>query len=356
MRTTVATLLAMGLLMGACSKEAPPPEPVRPVLSIRVEAQQIEQLGRFAGTIQARYESTLGFRVPGRIARRLLDVGDEVQANQLLATLDPTDQQNQVRSNQGDLARIDAQWINAQANARRQQQLFDRGVGAQAQLDIALTDLKTAGASRDQAKAALGQSRDRLNYSELRADHAAVITQWQVEAGQVVTAGQQVVTLARPDVKEAVIDLPAAVAEQLQGVQLQVRSQLDPSVGTLATVRELAPQADSATRTRRARLTLAQSPSGLRLGTAISVTLTSSIEPRITLPATVLQEVEGHTRIWIVDSASQTVSPRDVRVLERSSDGIVLASGVSVGERVVTAGVNSLKPGQKVKIDEATAQ
>lgn len=346
-------IVLSAVLLAACSKEAPAPEPVRPVLSVTVKAEEVEQLGRYAGNIEARYESTLGFRVPGRVARRLLDVGDSVQKDQLLAVLDPTDQQNQLRANQGDLARVEAQWINAQANARRQQELFDRGVGAQAALDVAVTDLKTAAASRDQARAAVDQARDQLNYAELRADHAAVITRWQIEAGQVVTAGQQVVTLARPDVKEAVIDLPAAVAEHLPAdVQFLVAGQLAPEVRTTATVRELEPQADSATRTRRARLSLAQTPDAFRLGTAISVTLTSAIAPRITLPATVLQEVDSKSRIWIVDTQAQTVSPREVSVLARTDTTVVLAAGVKAGERVVSAGVNSLKPGQKVKVDE----
>ncbi len=107
-----------------------------------------------------------------------------------LATLDPTDQQNQLRAAEGDLAKVQAQWINAQADARRQQQLYDRGVGAQAQLDIAQTNLKTTSAALEQARSALSQARDQLDYSTLRTDHAAVITAWQAEAGQTVTAGQ----------------------------------------------------------------------------------------------------------------------------------------------------------------------
>lgn len=202
-------ILASSLLLMACSKQEPAPEPVRPVLWVEVKAEDQENLGRFAGTIQARYESNLGFRVPGRIARRAVDVGAEVSKGALLAVLDPTDQQNQLRAAQGDLARVQAQFINAQANARRQQELFNRGVGAQAQLDVAQTDLKTTQASLDQAKAAVDQARDQLNYAELRTDHGGIVTAWNAEAGQVVSAGQQVVTLARPDIKEAVIDLPA---------------------------------------------------------------------------------------------------------------------------------------------------
>ena len=111
-------LMSASVLLAACSKKEPPPEPVRPVLSIEVQAESQENLGRFAGSIQARFESNIGFRVPGRIARRNVDVGSEVQKGALLATLDPTDQQNQLRASQGDLARIEAQWINAQARTR----------------------------------------------------------------------------------------------------------------------------------------------------------------------------------------------------------------------------------------------
>lgn len=346
-------LLCMALLLGACSEKEKPPEPVRPVLSVTVKALNEESLGRFAGSIQARYESNTGFRVGGRIARRNVDVGAEVQKGTLLATLDPSDQQNQLRSAQGDLARIQAQLINAQANARRQQALFDRGVGAQAQLDVANTDLKTTQASLDQARAAVSQSKDQLSYTELRSDHKAVVTAWNAEAGQVVTAGQQVVTLAQPDIKEAVIDLPDTLVDEIPSdVVFLVAGQLDPSINTTATIREIEPQAQSATRTRRARLTLANTPEGFRLGTAISVTLSSAIKPRIELPATALQEADGKTRIWVIDTQSKTVAPRDVSVISRTDGTVVLAGGVKSGEQVVTAGVNSLKPGQAVKLDE----
>jgi len=346
-------LLSIGVLLAACSKSEPVPAPVRPVLSVKVEAMSEENLGRFAGSIQARYESNTGFRVGGRIASRNVDVGTEVQKGTLLATLDPTDQQNQLRSAQGDLARVQAQLINAQANARRQQALFDRGVGAQAQLDIAMTDLKTTQASLDQARAAVNQSKDQLDYTQLRSDHKAVVTAWNAEAGQVVTAGQQVVTLAQPDIKEAVIDLPDTLVDEIPSdVVFLVAGQLDPSINTTATLREIEPQAQSATRTRRARLTLANTPDGFRLGTAISVTLSSAIKPRIELPVTTLQEVDGKLRIWVIDTQSKTVNPRDVSVISRTDSSVVLAGGVKNGERVVSAGVNSLKPGQSVKLDE----
>ncbi|WP_460119136.1 efflux RND transporter periplasmic adaptor subunit [Pseudomonas sp. S2_C03] len=346
-------LVAVALMLAACSDKEPPPEPVRPVLSVEVQALDEQTLGRFAGNIQARFETNVGFRIAGRIASRNVDVGTEVEKGTLLATLDPSDQQNQLRAAQGDLAQVQAQLINAQADARRQQELFDRGVGAQAQLDEAQTNLKTTQAAHDQAKSAVDQAKDALGYVELRTDHKAVVTAWNAEAGQVVTAGQQVVTLAQPDIKEAVIDLPDTLVEQLPAdVVFKVAVELDPSISTTATVREIEPQAESATRTRRARLTLAETPPAFRLGTAISVTLSSAIAPRIELPLTALQEVDGKTRIWVIDQQNATVSPRDVNVVSRTDSTMVLASGVKSGDRVVSAGVNSLKPGQKVKLDE----
>ena len=349
----VTLSLCSALLLVGCGKQSVESDPIRPVLSVVVQPQVLANLGRFAGTVQARYESTLGFRVAGRIARRWVDVGSEVKAGDVLASLDPADQRNQLRAAEGDLAKVQAQWINAQADARRQQQLFDRGVGAQAQLDVAQTHLKTTGAALEQARAAVSQARDQLGYSELRTDHAAVVTNWQAEAGQTVSAGQAVVTLARPDIKEAVIDLPTYLAEQLSAdLKFVVASQLDPSINTTATLRELEPQADATTRTRRARLTLANTPESFYLGTAISVTLTSTVSPRSELPASALLESEGQTRVWVVDPKQNTVATREVKLLERTPSTVVLGAGVQAGERVVTAGVNSLKPGQKVIVDE----
>ncbi|MFJ7885672.1 efflux RND transporter periplasmic adaptor subunit [Pseudomonas sp. NPDC096917] len=346
--------LAAALLLGCSEKK--PPEPVRPVLFVVATPELAQNLGRFAGNIEARYESTLGFRVPGRIVRRLYDVGALVKEGDILASLDPTDQQNNVRAAQGDLAKAKAQLINAQANARRQQELFNKGVGAQAQLDTAQANLKTADASMQQAVAALNQAKDQLSYCNLRADHDSVITVWQAEAGQVVSVGEEVVTLARPEIKEAVIDLPGPLAEALpKDIVFLVAGQLDPNVNTTARVREIAPQADSATRTRRTRLTLDQTPPAFRLGSSVSVTVSSPIAEHFQLPLTALQEVDGHTRVWVIDPQTFAVNPRDVSVLRREGKTVLLSGGLHSGEKVVSAGVHSLTPGQTVRFDKESS-
>ena len=345
------------LLLLGCSEKKPPEPPVRPVLYVVAKPDLTQHLGRFAGNIEARYESTLGFRVPGRIVRRYYDVGALVKEGDILASLDPTDQQNNVRAAQGDLDKSRAQLINAQANARRQQELFNQGVGAQAQLDTAQADLKTAQAAVQQASAALNQAKDQLSYCNLRADHDAVITDWAVEAGQVVSVGEAVATLARPEIKEAVIDLPAPLAEVLpKDVVFFVAGQLDPNVNTKAHVREIAPQADSATRTRRVRLTLDQTPPAFRLGSSISVTVSSPITQHFQVPQTALQEADGKTRVWVVDPHTLTANTREVTVWRRDGNTVLLSGGISSGDTVVSAGAYSLKPGQKVRLDKESSQ
>ena len=352
-RSLLLGVLALALLTGCAEEEKP--APIRPVLYSEVQQQDQQSLGRFAGSIEARVQSTLGFRVGGRVAQRLVDAGAEVKAGTTLATLDPTDQQNALRASEGDQARSEAQWINAQANARRQQELFDRGVGAKAALEQAQTELSDARSSREQAEAATRQARDRLAYGTLSSDFDAVVTAWHVEAGQVVGAGQEVVTLARPDVREAVFDLPLEVAAALDdGVQFEVAAQLDPTIKTLGTLRELEPQADAATRTRRARLSLADSPPGLRLGSAISVSLSRRQTPRSLLPAATVQEIDGQTRVWVIDPESKTVHPRNVQVLQRDAEHVSV-TGLEPGTKVVSAGLNQLKDGQAIRIDEDAA-
>ncbi|HBP2318883.1 TPA: triclosan efflux RND transporter adaptor protein TriB, partial [Pseudomonas aeruginosa] len=322
-------------------------------LTVTVKTLKNDDLGRFAGSIQARYESVLGFRTNGRIASRLFDVGDFVGKGALLATLDPTDQQNQLRASQGDLASAEAQLIDAQANARRQEELFARSVTAQARLDDARTRLKTSQASFDQAKAAVQQARDQLSYTRLVTDFDGVITTWHAEAGQVVSAGQAVVTLARPEVREAVFDLPTEVAESLPAdARFLVSAQLDPQARTTGSIRELGPQADASTRTRRVRLSLAQTPEAFRLGSTIQVQLSSAGSVRSVLPASVLLERDGKTQVWVVDGKQSSVALREVQVLSRDERQVVIGQGLADGDRVVRAGVNSLKPGQKIKLDE----
>ena len=354
-RVQLVTLAGLELMLASCSEEkkAEAPEPVRPVKVTEITGPDHGRVLVYSGSVKARTEMNLGFRVAGKITERLVDVGDRVTPDTVLARLDPTDLELAVRQAEADLAASRKEAEISDLAFRRAQSLNAKNITSQSDLEQASLSRDKAAATLESASSALDQARNQAAYTELKSDRGGIVTAVSADRGQVVSAGQKVVTLARPDIKDAVIDLPAGLAERLPAdVMFLVAGQLDPSVHTTAVVREIEPQAQSATRTRRARLSLAETPPAFRLGTAISVTLSTAIAPRIELPLSALQEVDGKTRIWLLDTQSQTVQPREVTVISRDAHSALLNGSVKPGERIVTAGVNSLKSGQKVKIDE----
>jgi len=209
----------------------------------------------------------------------------------------------------------------------------------------------SAEASVTSARANIDKAEEQLGYTELRADFAGVVTATAAELGQVVQPGQMVVSVARPDIREAVVDLPESVGRDLRPeARFDVALQLDPSVQAAGSVREIAPQADPATRTRRVRITLDNPPESFRLGTTITATVTTQAVPGIELPVSALLERDGRTMVWVVDPTTKMVSTRDVTIVARDGSSVRVLNGLTRGTRVVTAGVNSLTPNQTVKI------
>ena len=357
MKPILKSLAALGAaaLLAACQEkqhaEAPAP---RPVLSVVVSPQTVRTVG-FAGTVEPRYKSDLGFRVFGRIISRDVNVGDVVKKGQFLATLDPITYQLAVRSAQADLASATARLENAAATEARQRTLLQQNIANQAQFDAARQSRETTEAGVTTAKANLDKAEEYLGYTELRADFGGVVTATAAEVGQVVQPGQTVVTVARPDIREAVVDLPESIGWGLRpGARFDIALQVDPSVRASGSVREIAPQADPTTRTLRVRIALDKPPESFRLGTTITATVTTQAAPGIELPVSALLERDGKAMVWIVDPAARTVSTRDVRVVARDGSSVRVLDGLTPGTRVVVAGVNSLTPGQTVKItDEA---
>ncbi|TMJ26952.1 MAG: efflux RND transporter periplasmic adaptor subunit [Alphaproteobacteria bacterium] len=333
-------LLALSLLalfaLSGCKPEADGPPPVRPVLSIKAEPRTRETLGPFAGSIQPRYSADYSFRVFGRVVSRPVNVGSIVSQGDELASIDPSVQAILVRNTEAAVAGAEAQLINARGEEARQRPLVERNITPQAQFDAVVQ-------SREAAEANLARARTSLAYTRLRADFAGIVTAVYVDAGQVVNVGQKIMTLARPEVREAVIALPPALAEQLAaGETFEMRVDLDPD-GTImaAGVRAVDPAADAATRTRNVYLSLSNPPDAFRLGITVQVTLSKPVSPRVDLPATALLEQNGKAQVWIVDLSAHKVALRDVIVLSRSGDQVAV-TGLGAGDRVVTVGVHSL--------------
>jgi membrane fusion protein, multidrug efflux system len=353
MKTSWILLLAAVAGLTACHRpaEAPAP-PIRPVLSI-VVAPEAAGGAAFAGTVEARYESILGFRVLGRMIARDVSVGDNVKQGARLAALDPIPFQLALRNAEADLARTEAHRQEAQLDAARQRQLFSKGVSAKADFEAAQHEWESAEASTAAARANVRLAQEKLGYTELHAEFDGVVAATKAEVGQVVQPGQEVVHVVRPEEREAVVDVPDHIAANLRpATSFIVTSEAEPATRVKGLVREIAPKADLATRTRRVKITLVDPPLSFRLGTIVKAVAGMDAGAEIELPSSALLERDGKTFVWVVDAATRKVSMREVKIGARDADSFRVAEGLAAGTRVVTAGVHSLLPDQVVKIQD----
>ena len=337
----------------ACHKRVAAPAPqIRPVLSIIV-APESARGASFAGTIEARYESGLSFRVLGRMVSRDVSVGDKVVKGARLAALDGTPFQLALRNAEADLAKADAQLKLARVNEARQRQMFSEGVNAKAEFESAQHELESAEAAAVSARATVAKAGEQLGYAELRAEFSGVVTATNVEIGQVVQPGQEVVRVVRPEEREAVVDVPDHFALGLHpGTGFVVTSEADPATPISGQVREVAPQADQATRTRRVRITLVEPPLNLRLGSIVKAAAKMN-GADLEVPSSAVLERDGKTFVWLVDPTTNQVSMTEVKIGVRDAHSFQVVAGLASGARVVTAGVHSLSSNQVVKIPEA---
>jgi RND family efflux transporter MFP subunit len=274
-----------------------------------------------------------------------------------LAALDPTALELGARTAQAELSNAVAQLANATASEARQRTLLEQNTTAQAQYDLASQARDAATASVVRAQANLTKAREQLSYAELRSDFDGVVTAISGEVGQVVTAGQSVMSVARPDIREAVVDVSQDLDGLIKpGTGFDIVLQIDPSIRVVGRVREIAPQADPTTRTRRIKITLDNPPPIFRLGTTITAALTTSTAAQIKIPSTTLLERDGKSLVWIVNPDGKTVSQREVRVGRSEAGEVQIADGLAAGTRVVIAGVHSLVEGQAVRIADKVPQ
>ncbi|MGO4712757.1 efflux RND transporter periplasmic adaptor subunit [Bradyrhizobium sp. 2TAF24] len=351
-RSAVALVMgAASLLLAGCKEEATAPAPVRPVLSMVVEPG-LAGGAAIVGTVQPQFKTDLGFRVLGRLIARPVNVGDMVEKDQIVASVDPAALELAVRSAAAAVSSAQAQLTNATGAEGRQRALLETDATSRATFETAEQARAAAQASVVQAQANLTKAREQLGYARLKADFAGVVTAVGAEVGQVVSPGQSVVTVARPDIREAVVDVSEDTAASLHiGEAFTVSLQLDPAIKADGRVREIAPQADQVTRTRRVRITLEKPPEPFRLGTTVTATLAGGEARMLRLPSSAVLTRDGKTYVWLVDVTSRTVSLREVLGVP-DDGGLRVTGGVEPGARVVTAGVHSLTEGQKVRIDQ----
>ena len=344
-------LMAAILGLPACHKETEVRTPeVRPVRTVTVARQPAGETVVLTGHIEAENEAALGFRISGRMIERSVNVGDRVQPGQVLARLDPQDERNGLRSAQANLSAVEGQLTQARNNFERQRRLQQRGVISKAEFDNAQEALQTAQARVDDAEAQVKLATDRLSFTELKADAAGSVTATGARAGEVVQAGQMIVRIARQDGRDAVFDVPAQLLRSAPAdAEISVHLTEGPTVTAMGRVREVGEQADPVTRTFQVKVGLTDPPPAMRLGSTVTGSVQWNSAPVITIPASALTRVNQQPAVWIVDPSSLTVSMRNIEVLRYDPGTVVVSHGLDTGDIVVTAGVQALHPGQKVR-------
>ncbi|MBO0661083.1 efflux RND transporter periplasmic adaptor subunit [Jiella sp. CQZ9-1] len=350
--TILAAMLAAALIAGCReSGDKEPPLPPRPVLTTTLTTIDPQVLG-YSGTVEPRFETKLAFRTLGRMVSRQVDVGDSVKKGEPLATIDAQSLDADMRSAKAQLDSAEIQDRNARAAADRTKTLFSEKTVSQSQLDDSRQSLAAAEAQLVNAKAQLAKAQNALSYAILAAPYGGVITARQADIGQVVSAGEQVMTLARTDQLEAVIDVPS---DQMAGIAIgtpfETVLQIDPSIKVMGKVREIAPQADALTRTQRVRIMLDKPPTALRIGSIIeAVPAEKAKKPIMLLPPEAILKDGDKTLVWVVDTKAKTVRRQAIEIETAVGGQIILLSGLKPGAVIVTAGIHSLKEGQTVSL------
>lgn len=356
--TFALSLLCLAVLGSGCGQKPDPAhEEVRPVRSVVVGASQGSVGATYSGEIQARYQSKLGFQTSGKVVARLVEVGSHVRRGQSLMRLDPAQETLHVVAAGADVDAARARVAQNRIDLRRTEQLLARQFASPAEVDQQRLALDQ---SESQLKAALAQQQIKLNqrgYTELLADRDGVVTAIAAEAGQVVSPGQAVVTVAADGEREVLVSIPESRVDELrQARALQVSVWAQRGKVYTGALRELAPDTDSVTRTYSARISVKDADAALRLGMTATVNAPDvDGSSAIRLPLTAIVARDGQSRVWIVDPTSSQVTARAVQLGGVQDDSVLVSAGLAGGETVVTAGVHMLHEGQKVKSAGAPA-
>ncbi len=349
-------LIALAALTGGCRNQPAAIVPdIRPVRTVTVEKQDAGETISFTGHVRARDEAALAFRIAGRMIAREVNMGDRVKTGQIIAKLEPLDELNGLRSAQANLSSMRGILTRTRNDFQRQQTLLRQGHTTQARFDQAQQELKTAESKVKDAEAQLEIAQDRVSFTELTADAPGVIVSIGAEPGEVVQAGRMIAQLARDGGRDAVFEVPAGILQAApRDTEITVRLANEPGVQARGRVREVAPQANPITRNFQVKVGLDQPPEAMRLGTTVTGSANLTQAPVISVPASALTTFDNKPAVWVVDPSSKTVAIRNVEVKRYEAASVIISQGLDSGEIVVTAGVQALYPGRKVRLLRAS--
>jgi multidrug efflux system membrane fusion protein len=347
---SVPLLLATALLLAACGNGGDDTPPPRPVL-VQQPTPSAGAVQAFAGEVRARHETPLAFRVGGKVARRFVDVGDRVQAGQVLAELDANDLRLGREAAQAQLAAAQADARLAAAEFERVDVMFQRQLVSRSMFDARRSALDAANSRVAQARAQLDVAGNQAAYGALRAPEDGVIALRQIEAGQVVAAGQMAFGLAEDGEREVAIALPEADVTRFKvGGQVLVELWATPGQRSPGVIREIAPAADAQARTFATRVGL-KMPEGVtvELGQSARVYAANADVAALAVPLSALTEIDGKPAVWVLDAAGTSARPVAVEAGPFGETEVPVLSGLSPDDWVVISGVHLLREGQPVQ-------
>jgi RND family efflux transporter MFP subunit len=346
-----ASLALIAIALAGCNdKAAEKPSQSRPVLvaTVHYEAESPER--SFVGTIKPRIETDMGFRVPGKVAKRLVEVGQTVDVSQPLATLDEVDLKLQAEQAEAELRAATGVLAQAAAAEQRAKDLRAKGWTTDAQMDQARAAADEARARLNRAQRSVELTNNSLSYATLVADTRGVVTATLVDPGQVVASGQTAIRVARFAEKEAVVAIPETLLSRAKDGVASVTLWSEPNRKYAAKLREIAPAADPATRTYLAKFSLPDAGDSVSLGMTATLTLADPETMRVArLPLSALFSEGGDPSLYIVDDKGVVV-PKPVTVKSYESNDVVITGGIDEGAKVVVLGVQKLDPSQKVRV------
>jgi multidrug efflux system membrane fusion protein len=344
----LALPVSLAFFLSACGHEEPTHSVVRPAMVVQPEPSS-QAADSYPGEVRARYEPELGFRIGGKVSRRLVEEGDRVKANQPLAELDPQDVRLQLQATRAQVSAAEANLNLVRAERDRYKTLLDRQMVSHSQYDNA-ENLYRAGAARlQQIKAEFDVASNQAGYSVLRAPQDGVVAKRAVEVGQVVAAGQTVFTLAADGEREVSISFPEQSFGRIKvGQPVAIELWTQPGQRFAGHIRELSPAADPKSRTFAARIAFNAGKQPAELGQSARVFIQSAEAVALTVPLAAVTAENGATYVWRVD-AHNTLRKTPVRVGAFGEKSVPVLEGLSASDWVVAAGVHVLHEGQSVR-------
>ncbi|MDD4915706.1 MAG: efflux RND transporter periplasmic adaptor subunit [Methylococcales bacterium] len=354
----LAILLSLTISSGCSDQDKQTQAASRPVKVFRIEDTSMVGVMSFAGEVRARIETPLSFRVGGKLLERKVDIGDQVHKGQLLAILDGNDYHLAVLGLKAQLASAQADSTFLRDDLGRYRELLAQKVISPPEFERHETAYTTARERTVALEAHLGQALNQLTYTELHADRDGVVTALAVEAGQVLAAGQAVVTLAQLNEKEIHFDVPEHRLAEIQRQQVvNVSLWLDDNRRLKAKIREISSAAEPASRTYRVKATLLEGMDVAQLGMTATVHVAANTASGIAIPLSAVytpQNQPNHPMVWLVDEQAATVKSEPVRLGKTLAGERVAVEGLVTGQLLVSAGVQRLAEGQAVRLPEGS--